>query len=387
MLERRSDRPDVKASSDPRAGTAVDPRISLALWLRAGRVQRGMTLEDVSRVTKIQARTLERLESGKPDGLPADVFVRGFVRSFAKCVGLDEDEALRRYGACGVASAPAVTARAMVEAMADLAPSAARAIPAARAPLASGSLQDLPRADVMAEMAAAPLILVDAAPMAPVMLVDAEAAAPIPAEAAALDPAEAAAPIPAEAIPAATDAAALVSPAVEAAAPIPAAAIPAAADAAAPASPALEVSTLAPVAPVLPEAAAAASTEAAPAECSCAGCAGQEEAYAEGRGAALALALAAPPRDHHGGAQGARSAQGARDRHAGRGLARRRGSCRGAGELGARCCTDGLERGGRDHERSPGCRAGRERHARRDGERGSRDRRRGCGCGDGDRAA
>src|SRR5215218_3344678 len=138
MVERRIDRPDPRTSSDPRASTVVDPRVSLALWLRAGRVQRGMTLEDVSRVTKIQARILERIEGGRPEGLPADVFVRGFVRSFAKCVGLDEEEALRRYGACGVASAPAVTARAMIEAMADLAPTAARAIPAgARQPLAS----------------------------------------------------------------------------------------------------------------------------------------------------------------------------------------------------------------------------------------------------------
>src|SRR5262245_38587128 len=126
----------------------VDPRMSLALWLRAGRAHRGLTLEDVSRVTKIQTRILERLEGGKPEGLPADVFVRGFVRSFAKCVGLDEEEALRRYGECGVPSAPAVTARAMVEAMSDLAPTVARVMPAAsRPPLASGSLQDLPRAD------------------------------------------------------------------------------------------------------------------------------------------------------------------------------------------------------------------------------------------------
>src|SRR5262249_47502141 len=137
-----------------------------------GRVQRGLTLEDVSRVTKIQTRTLERLESGKPEGLPADVFVRGFVRSFAKCVGLDEDEALRRYGACGVESAPAVMARALVEGMADLAPSVARAIPS-RPPLASGSLQDLPRVEAIGEGTAGetprpgePVLLVEIAPAA-----------------------------------------------------------------------------------------------------------------------------------------------------------------------------------------------------------------------------
>nr|MBA3454962.1 helix-turn-helix domain-containing protein [Deltaproteobacteria bacterium] len=83
-----------------RSGTVVDARMSLAMWLRAGRSQRKLSLEDVARITKIQVRILERIEAGtiKPgDGMPADVFVRGFVRSVARCVGLDEAEALRRY--------------------------------------------------------------------------------------------------------------------------------------------------------------------------------------------------------------------------------------------------------------------------------------------------
>src|SRR6476660_5109507 len=83
-----------------RSGTVVDPRHSLAMWLRAGRAQRKLSLEDVARITKIQTRILEQLESGRLEGLPAEVFVRGFVRSFARCVGLDESEALERYADC-----------------------------------------------------------------------------------------------------------------------------------------------------------------------------------------------------------------------------------------------------------------------------------------------
>ena len=66
------------------AGTVVDARMSLALWLRTGRAQKGMSLDDVARVTKIQPRILEKLEAGKLDGLPAEVFVRGFVRAFER---------------------------------------------------------------------------------------------------------------------------------------------------------------------------------------------------------------------------------------------------------------------------------------------------------------
>ncbi len=119
-------------ASQPRSGTVVDARMSLGVWLRTGRGERGLSLDDVARITKIQPRILERLEAGKLDGLPAEVFVRGFVRSFAKCCGLDESEALQRYGAASAAQAAAtlgaptgvapIAARAVVEAMADLAP-------------------------------------------------------------------------------------------------------------------------------------------------------------------------------------------------------------------------------------------------------------------------
>jgi cytoskeletal protein RodZ len=96
---------------------AVDPRTSLAMWLRAGRAERKLTLDDVARVTKIQPRILEKIEAGNLEGLPAAVFVRGFVKSFARCVGLDEGEAVQRYGEC--ANAPvgptSSVARAFVE--------------------------------------------------------------------------------------------------------------------------------------------------------------------------------------------------------------------------------------------------------------------------------
>ncbi|HEY5921061.1 MAG TPA: helix-turn-helix domain-containing protein [Kofleriaceae bacterium] len=100
--------------------------MNLAAWLRAGRDRRKLTIEDVARITKIQVKILEKLERGELDGLPAAVFVKGFVRSFAKCVGLDENEALEKYGAAVMSSGlmssgeqPAVAAaKAFVETMA-----------------------------------------------------------------------------------------------------------------------------------------------------------------------------------------------------------------------------------------------------------------------------
>ena len=97
-------------------------RASLAAWLTAGRLARGMTREHVARVTRIQLRTLERLEEGRLDELPADGCVRGFIRKYARCVGLSVDEALTRYGACGFAAAPVASpqAHALLDAMAPL---------------------------------------------------------------------------------------------------------------------------------------------------------------------------------------------------------------------------------------------------------------------------
>src|SRR3954467_3034191 len=111
----------------------ADPRTSLAMWLRAGRAQRKLTLDDVARVTKIQPRILEKIEAGNLEGLPAEVFVRGFVRSFARCVGLDEGEALERYSlAAGQPTSPSAAvarAGALVDSMSELAPMTATRAP------------------------------------------------------------------------------------------------------------------------------------------------------------------------------------------------------------------------------------------------------------------
>src|SRR5262245_17364466 len=66
------------SSSDPidRAAAVTSARDDFAAWLRTGREARGMSIEDVARVTRIQLRALERLESASFDELPADVFVR-----------------------------------------------------------------------------------------------------------------------------------------------------------------------------------------------------------------------------------------------------------------------------------------------------------------------
>lgn len=65
--------------------------------LKREREKRGMTLEEVSGVTKISARNLKALELEKFDQLPGGIFNRGFVRAYAKHLGLDEEQVVADY--------------------------------------------------------------------------------------------------------------------------------------------------------------------------------------------------------------------------------------------------------------------------------------------------
>lgn len=60
--------------------------------LRRARAERGISLEMISERTKIAVRHLESLEEERFKDLPGGVFNRGMVRSYARVVGLDEQE-------------------------------------------------------------------------------------------------------------------------------------------------------------------------------------------------------------------------------------------------------------------------------------------------------
>ena len=58
---------------------------------------RGVSLEEVSAATRISTRFLEAIESDKWESLPGGVFNRGFIRSVARYLGLDEDSMVAEY--------------------------------------------------------------------------------------------------------------------------------------------------------------------------------------------------------------------------------------------------------------------------------------------------
>lgn len=70
---------------------------SLGEKLRQAREERGITIMEVSEQTRISPLYLEAIENDDYAPLPGGIFNKGFVKSFAKYVGVDENEALQDY--------------------------------------------------------------------------------------------------------------------------------------------------------------------------------------------------------------------------------------------------------------------------------------------------
>lgn len=66
-------------------------------WLRRQREMREISLRDIADRTKISLRYLEAMEDNRFDLLPAPIFAKGFLREYARYVGLSPDEVVNHY--------------------------------------------------------------------------------------------------------------------------------------------------------------------------------------------------------------------------------------------------------------------------------------------------
>jgi cytoskeletal protein RodZ len=86
--------------------------------LKREREMRGVTLEEIAAATRISPRFLEALENEQWDRLPGGAFNRGFIRSVARFLGLDEENMVAEYafetkGANQSAAAPEAYSQGM----------------------------------------------------------------------------------------------------------------------------------------------------------------------------------------------------------------------------------------------------------------------------------
>lgn len=77
-----------------------------ALYLRKVREDKGLSLQQINDATKIRLCYLEAIESGDFDAIPGPVYLRGFLRSYAACVGLNPAEVLAQFDAARAAQTP-----------------------------------------------------------------------------------------------------------------------------------------------------------------------------------------------------------------------------------------------------------------------------------------
>lgn len=70
---------------------------SFGEWLRRQREMREISLRDIADRTKISLRYLEAMEADRFDLLPAPIFAKGFLREYARYVGLSPDEVVNHY--------------------------------------------------------------------------------------------------------------------------------------------------------------------------------------------------------------------------------------------------------------------------------------------------
>ena len=69
--------------------------------LRDAREQRGLSLDRLSQTTKISVPILRAIENNRMEKLPDGIFLRGFLRAYAREVGLNPEQTVRRYlGQC-----------------------------------------------------------------------------------------------------------------------------------------------------------------------------------------------------------------------------------------------------------------------------------------------
>jgi curved DNA-binding protein CbpA len=93
-----------EASSEPLVSSAADgaepaeiPDVLSGADLRRIREARGVTLRHVASVTKIGVRFLEYIEEDRFALLPAPVYLKGFLKEYARTLGIDPGRAAAAY--------------------------------------------------------------------------------------------------------------------------------------------------------------------------------------------------------------------------------------------------------------------------------------------------
>lgn len=76
--------------------TSIGTGETVGRTLKKAREEKNLSLDEVSRATKIRKEFLIAIEEDRMDALPGDVFARGFIRSYGDFLGVDGQNAALR---------------------------------------------------------------------------------------------------------------------------------------------------------------------------------------------------------------------------------------------------------------------------------------------------
>jgi len=71
--------------------------ISLGIFLKKSREERHIELDEVVEATRIQRHNLEAIENEEWSKLPSQVFIKGFLKSYAEFLGVDKETVIHHY--------------------------------------------------------------------------------------------------------------------------------------------------------------------------------------------------------------------------------------------------------------------------------------------------
>ena len=83
--------PDKQAENSRRSGIGPGER------LQAARIKKGLSVEDVANRMHLSTSILEAIEENNFDEITAPIFVKGYLRAYARIVALSEDEMIEQY--------------------------------------------------------------------------------------------------------------------------------------------------------------------------------------------------------------------------------------------------------------------------------------------------
>lgn len=69
----------------------------LGILLQEARQEQGLCVEDLAKCTNIRPQYLIAMEAGDLEALPGEAYVRPFLRTYAKALGLDVDQVMLEF--------------------------------------------------------------------------------------------------------------------------------------------------------------------------------------------------------------------------------------------------------------------------------------------------